>query len=752
MSAPPGDDKTDHPRAREAFPSAPPGDDASDPPHVSEQSVQAPSALPCSSDQASQPLSADPYVGFALASARLRTRARWAGAVLVGSLLLPFEVVDELPLFVWTILGELSPAAAVAALAPAMAGVCVLALSRWVRRSSALAVLVLAVLGANAAVIRLGADAAAWDILPLPDSLTDRPSSAVLAMSAAGAALHLLARAESRVVGRWLLAGSAVCALCFYLWPQCGETPAGTLLRMLLVLPRLPDYRFVLGFGLVLLLLLIPALTVVVTATVMLLRRRREPRLLAPVVTFAMPALLCVLMFRNVLLTFGDLSLLALAAAAMVLASLLALLSGAFEVLGALRAARGRRVEGAGWPTRKSLVVAGAVLVPLLGAQYLLARPAPKGISWELTSPTARAERLFAEFLPRWSRERTADGGAAGRSMGGAGPAVEEAAAQALLEEARAVDAELAVALTALVSASAELDLAGRRWFHLVGDVNEASRRAGLPYYVDPTVRLSPRRQGLQRHFQLSSYRIEQVHPVATSRGPFATLHVRRLTGARGAYSRMLGFSRDVQPFALVVLDEIGPYADELRRWAAARPPTCGGAPGHPGASLQLRCGQLLARLTRSVDLPTAVTRMTERHELQHQMDGPHLPLASELLQVMSAYASDAQTAVNRELSAYLAELTAAAAPPKLGLVQLVRFTFASPRSGLHHLGWLALEAVAGCELRGTDNRFCYEAASRALDELDALDDSALRQRAQQGWEELFHADLPRMEGIDARP
>jgi hypothetical protein len=391
-------------------------------------------------------------------------------------------------------------------------------------------------------------------------------------------------------------------------------------------------------------------------------------------------------------------------------------------------------------------------VLPLLGAQYLLARPAPKGVSWQLGSPTAHAERLFAELLPRWSYERTRDTRAAGRSADGAHPAAEWAAAQALLEGARAVDADLVAALTALVSASKELDLAGRRWFHLVGDVNQASRRAGLPYYVDPTVRLSRSRQGLERYFQLTSYRIAQVHPVVTDLGPFATLHVRRLTRGRGAHNRLLGFSRDWQPFALVVLDETGPYAEQLRRWATARPPSCGEAPGSGGRTLLLRCGQLLAGVTRSADLLVAVTRMTERHELQHQMDGPHLPLAAELLQVTSSYASEAQTAVNRELSAYLAEMTAAAAPPKLGLVQLVRFTLASPRGGLHQVGWLALEALAGHRLRGTDDRICYEAVTRALDELDALDDSRLRQRAQQGWEELFDTDLPRVEGIDARP
>jgi hypothetical protein len=314
------------------------------------------------------------------------------------------------------------------------------------------------------------------------------------------------------------------------------------------------------------------------------------------------------------------------------------------------------------------------------------------------------------------------------------------------------VDAELVVALTALVSASSELDLAGRRWFHLVGDVNEASRRAGLPYYVDPTVWLARSRQGLERHFQLTSYRIAEVHPVVTDLGPFATLYVRRLTRGRGAHNRLLGFSRDLQPFALVVLDEARPYAQQLRRWATAQPPTCGEAPGPRGRTLLLRCGQLLAGVTRSADLLAAVTRMTERHELQHQMDGPHLPLAAELLRVMSSYTSDAQTAVNRELSAHLAEMTAAAAPPKLGLVQLVRFTLALPRGGLHQVGWLALEALAGHRLRGPDDRICYEAVTRALDELGALDDSRLRQRAQQGWEELFDTDLPRVEGIDARP
>ena len=97
-------------------------------------------------------------------AARLRTACLFGGVVLLASPLLPFQLVDGQPIFVWEILGELHPATAVAVLVPVLAGALLLGASRKVARPSLLAFLTLLVLGTWALISKLGADAAAWDI------------------------------------------------------------------------------------------------------------------------------------------------------------------------------------------------------------------------------------------------------------------------------------------------------------------------------------------------------------------------------------------------------------------------------------------------------------------------------------------------------------------------------------------------------------------------------------------------------------
>ena len=193
--------------------------------------------------------------------------------------------------------------------------------------------------------VRVGADAAAWDILPLPDSLTERPAAALAGMAAAGAAVHLLARPHTRAVGRVLLAVALGCVLLAYFWPQRGHTPAATLVSVLLALGRASSLRLVLGSALVLMVLLVPALCVVTAAMATRLAPRVQSRIVAPLVTYALPITLSVLVFRNVLLTFGDARVPALMGTAMLLAALLALLASCAEVLGGLVATWEQRGE-----------------------------------------------------------------------------------------------------------------------------------------------------------------------------------------------------------------------------------------------------------------------------------------------------------------------------------------------------------------------------------------------------------------------
>src|SRR5262249_18919029 len=146
-------------------------------------------------------------------------------------------------IFVWSVLPELDPAAKIAALAPALAGLVLIMLGLrtpqreglLVERPTSRAVAVLAVLAAVNGVVWVGRRSSAWGLLPLPDSLPTRPAPfvLVLALTAAGSVLRFHPRA--RKAGSALLFASMAAALAFYLFPSRGEIPAQTIVRALVL-------------------------------------------------------------------------------------------------------------------------------------------------------------------------------------------------------------------------------------------------------------------------------------------------------------------------------------------------------------------------------------------------------------------------------------------------------------------------------------------------------------------------------------
>lgn len=318
-------------------------------------------------------------------------------------------------------------------------------------------------------------------------------------------------------------------------------------------------------------------------------------------------------------------------------------------------------------------------------------------------------------------------------------------AARELTSAARGLDAGLGAAVETLTREAGALDLGGRRWYRLIGDVNEASRRAGLPYYVDPTVNLFQTPDGFRRHFFAHSYRIEKVRRFLVGGREMATLQVRQLGHRRDGH-QLLGFSRDLQPFALVVLDELEPFAEETRERGSATPPRCTEKEeADPGEALA-KCGELLGQAVAAAGGPerllAALTESTERHELQHQVDGPHLEMAGLVLKRLAAYAEEPQRRVNRELSAYIAEMTAPGSAPRLSLAHLARFALLGSRGTEHHVGVLAMEALSGRETRGPGG-VDRAALGQALGDLAAESDDALRARAAKAWKDLFGQALP---------
>jgi hypothetical protein len=143
----------------------------------------------------------------------------------------------------------------------------------------------------------------------------------------------------------------------------------------------------------------------------------------------------------------------------------------------------------------------------------------------------------------------------------------------------------------------------------------------------------------------------------------------------------------------------------------------------------------------KELDIKDGVLVGTERHELQHQIDGPHLPIATGVRSRLEGYALDYQDRVSRETSAFLAELTADGLAPKLGLWQLARYQLASEQGTYPRTALVVMEALAGRSLlRGY--QVDGDAFWRAWQELFAMTDDELRARAKRAWKDLFDAEL----------
>ncbi|MES1183764.1 MAG: hypothetical protein ABUL60_08100 [Myxococcales bacterium] len=666
-------------------------------------------------------------------AARLRAACRLGGAALLASPLLPFQLVDGQPVFIWEILGELHPATAVAVLVPALAGAVLLFASYKLARPSLLAFLTLLVLGTWSLISKLGADAAAWDVSTLPESLNRRVELYVLSIALSGASLRLLAEPAARQASRVVAAMAVATGVIFGVWPSEGEAPLQTCLRFVGALAELPDPRLVLGYGLVLTIAVFPLVAAAVALALSLSGRGSHTALVAELTTFGAPGLLFALALRNVLATFGDISVVVTTAIASALAALLALTARSLELL-ALAAsgmAKSSDYERSARPERFVRLAATAALLSAF-AVFLLARPLQKGVDWRLGPRSDRADQLFGELMPAWAQSRARWSMNAKTTASAAELAEARAAANQILRASRELKPELGRAVAELVQGGGDLDLAGRRWFHLIEAVNETSRAAGLPYYLDPGLSVAEHQGRVERLFLLHPYRVEAVRPARADGIAYALLAVRRLGKARDNHDR-LGFSRDHQPFALVVLDEIESYSSSLDDFARRAPATCVDSDAAPPELAT--CGALLQKLSPNLQ---QVRRLVERHELQHQIDGPELTHSAAVLEALAGYERAAIDQVNRELSAYMAELVTEQVPPKLALVHVMPFLTSRSGSALHFVVHLELAALAG-----ERPKTALSQDSRAIfDELSALPDDKLRERARAAYERLFHADL----------
>jgi len=703
---------------------------------------------------------------FGITAARLRSRARAASVVFLLSLVLPHDVIGSSPQFVWDIAGELSPAALLAALALPLAGLALALGLVFSKRATSLASITLASLLSVAVVRKLGADRAAWDAIALPDTLSARPVGALLCLSIIAAAANTSFRKHTARATPFLVGGALFAALYYYAWPARGEAPLTLVLRALRTFPELPGFRYQIGSAILVFLALWP-LGVTVIGGGLLLRApaRKDESWLALVANWGLPFWLLLLAYRTMianqatlaLVTYLGTVLLVTAAIAVMSAALVAIVEGFVVADGDVAplsqrdVVRAARVEGdgpvatasvRGVAPRTAALIGAAAVACLGGVQAVLARPPEKAPEWELGPPSLAAEELFGRRLLDWNaaRQRWDFGG---REASGAAQRLDvKSAGKTLTEDAAKVDPKVGAVFTELVDESDELDLAGRKFARLVAAVNEQNRALKLPYFVDAAVTYRDGEDGQLRHFDAYAYEIEDVRRYEVDGASRAALRVRPLGHNRDGHAR-LGFSRDADPYALVVLSVTDAAASDLAATAATGD-CIDQAVGHMELYAGLaECGSAVsaAFAGKELDVKEGVLLGTERHELQHQIDGPHLPIATGVRSRLEGYTLDYQERVSRETSAFLAELTAEGLAPKLGLWQLAQYQLASETGTYARTALIVMEALAGRSLLhgyAVDG----DAFWRAFQELFAMEDDELRARARRAWKDLFDAEL----------
>ena len=679
---------------------------------------------------------------YRLSEDRLRRRCLWAGGAIAASVLLPYEVIDNQPQFLWQLFDELPLSGVIAGLGPLICGAVIIAARSLTKRASSLAIIVLCALTASALSHKLGADASAWGLLPLPKSFTGSAGLALVALALVAAGSNLAFRPATRKVSRALIYTSIVAALAFYAWPGRGEAPGVTVLRSLSVIGDVPTFRFQLGLITLAIVALWPALMALFGLIYIWRPPTRSFSGMSMAALAGFPLILMMLLFSWYVRASPGSALFGAFGAALEISAVLSLIAAAAETLGEALFSGEEIPMPEGWSPVKMLAASGVLLSLVAALQWWLSRPPEKGITWTLSTPTESGDKLFGELVVAWSDARWVWDRRVRRDSSATELLEVKKHGRDMVVAGEAIDTEVGAALKELSRAAYRLDTSSRGWYRLVGNVNAACRQSGVPYYLDPRVTLYKTADGLRRSFVVDSYRVEKVQRWGVDGVPHATLHVRGFGTLRAGHRLgLLGFSRDNQPFALVVMDSGDAHLKDLQKMASSDPPACGEGFDNARTLASLRCGEVLAGLMDNAQ--AAVIADVERHELQHQIDGPLLTIARPVLRKLAGYTDDAQDRVNRELSAYVAQITVQGADNKLGLILPFRFALLDDRGTYHHAAVLMFEALGERSIRNARGDVDPPKLVEVFDALIALSSDGLRARAAEAWEDLFGDPLP---------
>ncbi|MFO0617415.1 MAG: hypothetical protein U0414_32765 [Polyangiaceae bacterium] len=740
------------------------------------------------------PSAADPAEAalfFRMSSERMRKRARWAAIALLLTALVPFDFIGPAPLFLWDGLGEVPLGHGLALLALPLAGLAILVASFVARRPSTLAIFVFAAILGATGIREFGPERLGWRDFALPESVAHRPGLALIAIALTAAGANLSHRSTTRRLSRFVLGGAAAAALLFLVSPTRGITPIGTVFRVLGTLPALDGVRYQIALVLIALVVLWPF----ITASLGLLFIRRPATKSDPwivlLATFFPPILLGMFIAPTSLFSVSApgektvnvargmtyltstfvvaVVVSALAAACVVLSEAQSLPEGTEEAAAEIGSDLGALEDDApkpkprkpGLAPKLAGAIAGGALVVLWAVAWILARPSRPNLDWTVRARTPEGDLAFGRALERWSSVRNQWENQIQEGANAMLASETRSAAKELVAAAKDVSPDLGRAVQAMTEGSEGLDLGGRKWTRLIGAVNEASRQGSLPYYVEPEIWIYAQRTSdigddyrLVRNFTASGFAIESISRFDVGGRSFATAHVHTLLGDRLAHDRA-GFVGEVQPFGLVVLDELdGEYA-RLRDSAMSGGCTRSVVARTRDSQKALRaCATHLSAFVEDDGdtLRDALIAVTERHELQHQIDGPGLNLAKPIQKRLNMFPPSFQDRANRELSAFLGEMTAEGTAPRLAVLRLVPWAFAFSRDDMtsfYHASTIALEGLTGLVLHkgsAVDGWVEFDRLEDAIDKLMSMSDDALRKKAAETYDELFGESLPKVE------
>jgi hypothetical protein len=292
-------------------------------------------------------------------------------------------------------------------------------------------------------------------------------------------------------------------------------------------------------------------------------------------------------------------------------------------------------------------------------------------IHWSLSESSEHQEQFFTKQIPDYVEALSRYSYI--RAKGSESKKHKERLAQEvqkLLGAAYGIDRKFGEDIRSFVNISEEPDFSGRVWLRATRRINERIRQLGMPYYIQANfVEMSPKSL-IRRIFYVLTYRVEKLRRFNVDGEEYAAIHLRNL-GGLNLGGRWLGLVRGDMPFALVMLDEIEEYVEHILH-SVVHESSCGTAERnyHPLAErADTACASFISDIIEErgfdaekdfdalADLFIDIQiRSTERHELQHLVDGngPEVPL--ELFE-LAPRSSDAQLSiVTKELSAQLAE------------------------------------------------------------------------------------------------